>query len=388
MRGTITKRGNDSYSIVFDLGRDPETGKRRQQWVSVKGTRKDAEKKLAELIHQLDTGTFLKPGKATLAEYLERWLKDYCWPILSPRTAESYQYLVRKHLTPALGQTLLTQLKPAHIQHLYAQKSSAGLSNRTVRYLHSTLHKSLKDAMKLGLINRNPAESVTPPRLIRHEMQIMSESAIQHLLEAAKETPYYELFYMALFTGLRRSELLALRWSDIDLLLCQVYVTRTLHQLHNREIVFRPTKTAKSRRMVSLSPSTCDLLGDYRVKREQIRLLSGATISEDDLVFCGIDGNPLLPNSLTHAWIRITRRCGLAGIRLHDARHTHASLMLKQGVHPKIVQERLGHSSIQVTLDTYSHVAPGLQQSAAAQFDAIVLARKDKQLVGAAESTC
>ena len=380
MRGHIEKRGKNSYSIAISLGKDANTGKYKYQWTTVKGTKKETEKRLSELLHQLDNGTFIKPGKTTLAEYLERWLKDYAWPNLAPRTAEGYQYIVRSHLIPSLGQVPLTQLKPEHLQRLYSEKLSAGrfdgkggLSKRSVQYIHVTLHKALKNAVKLGMIGRNPADAVEPPRPQHHEMQTMNESDIHIFLELAKSTPYYALFYLALFTGMRRSELLALRWCDVDLLLCQLSVTRTIHQLHNGDIIFQQTKTDKSRRMVSLSPSTTIVLREHRELHEKMRQSLGLTLTNEDLVFCQIDGKPLLPDSITHAWMKLARRTGMKGIRLHDARHTHASLMLKQGIHPKIVQERLGHSSIQITLDTYSHVSPGLQQAAANRFDDIVL---------------
>jgi integrase len=207
----------------------------------------------------------------------------------------------------------------------------------------------------------------------------MNESDIHIFLEFAKSTPYYAIFYLALFTGMRRSELLALRWCDIDLLRCQVSVTRTIHQLHNGDIIFSQTKTDKSRRLIALSPSTAIVLREHKEQQEQIRQMLGLTLTDDDLIFCQTDGKPLLPDSITHAWMKLARRTGLKGIRLHDARHAHASLMLKQGVHPKIVQERLGHSSIQITLDTYSHVAPGLQQAAANRFDDIVLPKPDTE---------
>ena len=380
MRGHIEKRGKNSYSIAISLGKDANTGKYKYQWTTVKGTKKETEKRLSELLHQLDNGTFIKPGKTTLAEYLERWLKDYAWPNLAPRTAEGYQYIVRSHLIPSLGQVPLTQLKPEHLQRLYSEKLSTGrfdgkggLSKRSVQYIHVTLHKALKNAVKLGMIGRNPADAVEPPRPQHHEMQTMNESDIHIFLELAKSTPYYALFYLALFTGMRRSELLALRWCDVDLLLCQLSVTRTIHQLHNGDIIFQQTKTDKSRRMVSLSPSTAIVLREHRELHEKMRQSLDLTLTDEDLVFCQIDGKPLLPDSITHAWMKLARRTGMKGIRLHDARHTHASLMLKQGIHPKIVQERLGHSSIQITLDTYSHVAPGLQQAAANRFDDIVL---------------
>jgi integrase len=172
---------------------------------------------------------------------------------------------------------------------------------------------------------------------------------------------------------MRRSELLALRWSDVDLMLCQIYINRAIHRLHNGEITFSEPKTHNSKRMVSLSPSTAITLREHRAQQEILRSNAGLTLSDDDLVFSHYDGKPLLPDSITHAWKSLANRAGSKDIRLHDARHTHASLMLKQGIHPKIVQERLGHASIKITLDVYSHVTPGIQQAAANKFDEIML---------------
>ncbi len=380
MRGHITKRGKDSYTIVLNLGRDPLTGKRKQQWVSVKGTKKEAEKRLSELLGQLDNGIFMQPGKTTLAEFLDRWLKDYAYANLAPRTAEGYETIIRQHLIPKLGSIPLTRIKPEHIQKYYAETLANGrcdgkgaLSSLTVRHHHMTLHNALKCAVKWGLLVRNPADAIDAPRTTHTEMKVMSEEDLNRFLEIIKTTPYYALFYLALFTGMRRSELLGLQWTDVDLLLCQLSVARAMHRLKNGEIVFRSPKTAKGRRIISLSPSTVFILQKHRELQKSIRLMQGLILKDNDLVFSKEDGSPLSPNSITSAWVRLAKRAGLEGIRLHDARHTHASLMLKQGIHPKIVQERLGHSTIAITLDTYSHVAPGLQEAAASHFDDVLI---------------
>jgi len=369
MRGHIIKRYKGSYSVVLNLGRDPVTGKRKQQWIAVKGTKKDAERRLAALLHQIDSGAFIKPARTTLHDYLERWLKDYVQPNLSPRSAEGYEHIMRKHLMPALGNITLTQLKAEHLQRYYSEKISSGLSNVTIRHHHTLLHKALGTAVSWDILPRNVADSVTTPRIQRKDMQTWDESEVTRFLEEAKHTPYYALFYTTLFTGMRRSELLALRWSDVDFILSQIYVSRSLHCLKGGKIIYRPTKTAKGRRAIALTPSTFMVLSEHHKTCVADRMLLNSQLSDEDLVFCHLDGKPYLPNSITHAWIKIVRKAGLKPIRLHDARHTHASIMLKQQVHPKIVQERLGHANISVTLDTYSHVAPGLQQAAAQSFD-------------------
>jgi len=381
MRGTIIKRG-DSYRIKVSLGKDSVTGKYLSHYETVRGNKKDAEKRLNELIHQRNNGTFVKPGKATVSEYLRSWLADYCKPNLSPRTNELYSYICENHIIPTLGHIPLVELKPKHIQRLYADKLASGLSNRTVQIIHVTLHKALKNSVKMGMLIRNAAEAVDAPKIQRHEMRVMSETDLHIFLEYAKDTPYYGLFYTSLFTGMRRAELLALRWCDVDLELCQISVTRSMQYIRGvdveKRISFNEPKTAKSRRLIALSPSTAITLREHETKQAELRQsLDYPALSDQSLVFCHYDGSPLLPNSVTHAWIKLVRRCGLHGIRLHDARHTHASLLLKQGVHPKIVQERLGHGSIQTTLDTYSHVAPGLQQAAADKFDEVILPKKE-----------
>lgn len=373
MRGHITKRGKDSYSIVISLGKDPATGKYRYQWVSVKGTKKDAEKRLSELLHQLDTGTFVNPGRTTLAEYLQRWLQEYTKPNLSPRGFERYESITRVHLIPRLGNIPLVQLTSEQLQKHYTLKLNEGLSPRSIRYHHVVLHKALETAMKWGLLARNVSDGVDVPRARQAEMRTWDEYEVTRFLEAARDSRYYALFHTALFTGMRRSELLALQWRDIDF--HQISVNRSLHQLRDGSYVFTQPKSVKSRRTIALSPSSVLTLSEHKEDQKGIRAMLGLPLRDDDLVFATHDGKPLRPNTVSRAWAALAAHAGLKIIRLHDARHTHASLMLKQGVHPKIVQERLGHSSIQVTLDTYSHVAPGLQEAAAESFDRLVSPR-------------
>lgn len=298
-------------------------------------------------------------------------------PNLSPRTVEGYEHILQHHFLPELGNITLTQLKPEHLQRYYSQKLNSGLSAQTVRHHHTLLHKALQTAIEWGLLVRNIADAVSPPRAQCPAMQIWNEDEISQFLDAAKNTPYYALFYTALFTGMRRSELLALRWQDIDFLLGQIYVNRSLHVLKGGKVIFKSPKSAKGSRTVALPPSLFLVLNEHRKVKEAESLLLGKPISDSDLVFSTL-GKPFLPNTVTHAWIKLVRRIGLKMIRFHDARHTHASLMLKQGIHPRIVQERLGHSTIAITLDTYSHVVPGLQEAAAKRFDEAFTASHNK----------
>lgn len=376
MRGHIIKRYQDSYTVVVNLGNDPATGKRRQRWVTVKGTKKEAEKKLADLLHELDTGAYMRPDRTTLAEFLDRWVKDYARPNLAPRTVEGYETIIKQHLIPRLGKLPLMQLKPEHLQKYYSEmlkggrcSEKGGLSAQTVRHHHTALHKAIQTAVEWGLLQRNVADAVRPPRVGPSEMSIWSEEEITRFLEAARATPYYALFYTAIFTGMRRSELLALRWQDVDFILSQIYINRSMHQIRDGSFIFRPPKTAKGRRTVAMPPSAILVLREHYEKQVQDHKMLGIQLKDEDLVFSELDGRPLRPNRITRAWPTLAKQIGIKVIRLHDARHTHASIMLKQGIHPKIVQERLGHANIAITLDTYSHVSPGLQAAAAKSFD-------------------
>jgi integrase len=381
MRGQILFRqrgkGKGSYYVKVSL-KDPASGKYRQHWEAVKGSKRDAEKRLSEILHQLDTGTYMKSGKTTMADYLNRWLADYVKPNLSPRGFERYESITRVHLIPALGGIQLTLLRPEHLQKHYTAMLGKGLSPRSIRYHHVILHKALATAMKWGLVSRNAADGVDVPRAQRTEMQTWDEHELHTFLETARSTQYYTLFYTALFTGARRSELLALRWQDIDFIYGQISINRSLHHVKGAYIFTQP-KTDKSRRTIALPPSAFLVLSEYRKVKEAECLMLGTSLKDSDMVF-SILGKPLRPNTVTRAWGMLAAKAGVKVIRLHDARHTHASLMLKQGIHPKIVQERLGHSTIAITLDTYSHVAPGLQEAAAKRFDDAVQVKDNNRV--------
>jgi integrase len=370
MRGRIIKRkGSKNYTIVLQLGLDPATGKRKQQWITVGPSIRKAEKQMTKLINELDSGTYIAPNKVTVAQYLQRWLAECSKPSLTPRSYERYKGIVEKHLIPAIGRIRLIELRPEHIQRHYAVLVSKGLAARTVRYDHIVIHGALRMATKWQLVPRNVADAVEPPKPKQSEMQTWDSDEVAQFLEAAKRTPNYVLFYATLYTGARRSELLGLSWRHIDFLYSQMNIERGLHWTKEKGYIFTQPKTAKSRRSIALSPSLALLLKEYKEGEECAHLLAGKPLTEDDLVFSHPDGSPLFPNSVSRAWVQLAEKAGIKVIRFHDARHTHASILLKQGIHPKVVQERLGHSTIAVTLDTYSHVTPGLQEAAAKRFD-------------------
>jgi len=379
MKGHVYKRSHGSWTIVHDLPADSLTGKRRQKSQTVKGTKRDAERVLRELLLSLEQGVYVKANKITLAEWLRRWLRDYASMSITDRTLESYTSIVERHLVPSLGKVVLSDLQPLHIQDYYAEKrlrgradGKGGLSGRSVVYQHRILCKSLDYAVKMGLVVRNVAKVVDTPRVAKVTMSTLSPEEVTRFLDVARETDYYVYFATLLYTGLRRGELLALRWRNLDLQKATLAVVETGYKLADGRYIIKEPKTPQSRRSVSLPLSLVELFKAYRADQELLRIQLGISLNADDFVFIRPDGSPMNPGAVSLAFWRIIKRAGLKHIRIHDLRHTHATLMLKAGVHPKVVSERLGHASIGITLDTYSHVLPGLQEAAAEKFERMI----------------
>jgi len=386
MRGSIRQRSKGSWEVCIDTGRDPATGKRQRHFESVKGTKKAAQQRMHELLHTLEQGAYIRPSRLTVTQFLGEWLRDYVELNCSPRTKASYEMITRCHLIPELGSISLSQLEPRHLQAFYRRQRERGrvdgkgqLSPQTVRYCHSLLAEALGYAVKMGLLSRNVAQATEAPRADHKVMPTLAPEDVPRFLEVAQESPYYIFFYLLLHTGLRRGEALALRWKNVDLGLASLgvsaylSVTETAYKLGGTCIIKEP-KTSHSRRRIALSPSLGLVLRQHRSAQEVQRALLGKPLIDEDFVFAHPDGTPLDPSTVSHTFNKIIRKAGLPHIRLHDLRHTHASLLLQAGVHPKIVQERLGHSSIRVTLDTYSHVIGGLQEVAAQRFDDLLAA--------------
>jgi len=370
MRGHITKRGKNSWSIVLYTGRDPQTGKKQYKWHSLKGTKKQAEKELASLINQLETGSYIHPSKTTVGLFLEQWLKDYALTNTAPRTFERYAEIIRLHIIPNLGEIPIKQLTPGHLQSYYAHALSSGrlngkggLSAQTVKHHHCVLSEALNHAVKWGLVARNIASAVDPPKPVKREMATIQAEDVSNLLEEARKLenvssiPYYTIFYTALHTGMRRGELLALRWIDIDLELMTISINRSLQILKDGTKIIREPKTPKARRLISMTPSLALQLREFKESQSVLRLLNNKPLQPDSLIFSDLADQPINPNTITPAFNKIAKRAGFK-LRLHDLRHTHATLMLKSGVHPKVVSERLGHATVAFTLDTYSHRSP------------------------------
>jgi integrase len=376
MKGHIRKRGEKSWAIVLDIGRD-ENGKRRQKWHSVRGIKKEAEAEMSRLLNEMNTGAYVEPARMSVRDYLDKWLADYAKHNVAGKTYERYDEIVRNYLAPELGSTMLPKLKPLHIQSFYSKllasgrrDGKGGLSAQTVLHCHRVLNAALKQAVRWQLLARNPAEAVQPPRPERTEMRALDEAETATLLRLLSGTRLYPPVLLAATTGLRRGEILALRWEDLDFEKRTLRVAQSLEQTKDG-LRFKAPKTHRSRRLLALPAIAADALKAHKVAQAKERLALGRLYQDHGLVCPRQDGTPWPPDMLSTAFAAfVARSDALPHVRFHDLRHTHATQLLRAGVHPKVVSERLGHSAIGITLDTYSHVLPGMQEDAVSLVDA------------------
>ena len=313
----------------------------------------------------------LGPSRSqTLTQYLSGWLETVR-PTIKPRTHESYALNARRIL-PHLGRVRLDALTPAQVQDCYNQLLASGLSPRSVQQAHALLHKALADAMRLDLVPRNVAGAVNVPRPRRREMQTLTAEQLQLLFEVTRDDRFGALWVLLGTAGLRLGEALGLKWSDIEFSRRTLLVRRAVQrQKGGVGLVFVEPKTARSRRTIQLSTLAADALKRHQERQTFERKTAAEAWHDHDLVFCTHAGNPLEIARIHDNFKPSLARTGLPNIRVHDLRHTAATLMLEQGVHPKVVQEMLGHSSIALTLDTYSHVAPTMHRDAVNRIDAL-----------------
>ena len=365
MAGQIIKRGERNFIVRVYLGRDTN-GKRDYLNQTVRGSKKDAQALLNKLLRDKDMGTLLEPSRESLNDYLDRWLEDVAKPRLGASSYSDYERLLRYYVRPELGAIALQKLSVIDIQKVYAGMQARRLSPRTVQYTHRVFKNALEQAVKWRILIHNPAQYAELPKQVRREMHFMSDDEAKRFLTAARTSPLYAFFTLMVSTGLRPSEALALRWADVDLKRHAVRITRTVKRIKGMWL-FEEPKTKKSRRVVDYPVSLNDVLLAHRVKQTELT-------GESELVFATLDGTPLHEkNILVRDYRPLLTAAGLPKeMRLYDLRHTHASLSLLAGVHPKVVSERLGHSSIVITLDTYSHVIPSLQRESADKLDAVL----------------
>ena len=355
MRGNITRRGKSSWRLKFNSEADAITGKRRTRYVTVRGKRQEAERELARLLNEMNNGTLIEPSKLTVAEHIRAWLESANG--LSPKTAERYRQLTEQQIIPHLGNVPLQKLRPAQVAAWHSTILKRGgengrpLSARTVGHAHRVLRRGLQAAVETETLSRNVASSIRPPKVEKREIEILKPGEIATLLAKLEEHELYPIATIAVCTGLRRGELLALRSCDVDLKGSVVKVERSLEE-SDKGLRIKPPKTQAGRRQVPLPPTALAALEAHRARQAALRLALGQGKPEPDaLVFCTLEGGPLSPDDLSRNWSH--RRLGVS---FHALRHTYASVLIDAGLDVLTVSRRLGHGSPATTLNVYGHL--------------------------------
>jgi len=370
MKGTVIKRG-DSWSVVIDLGRDG-SGRRMRKWHSGYGTRKEAESARVELLSTLAKGTYIAPSKLTVGTFLtQEWLPAKRTTVKAT-TLASYEMHVTKHIEPRIGGVSLLNLGAAQLNSFYAdllesgrRNGSGGLSPTTVRRVYATLHKALADAVRWGRLPRNPADRADPPRAAKTELAILEPEELRAFLDSVRSDRLYAAWTLAVTTGMRRGEILGLRWGDVDVSDMTLTVSQ-IRTVANYQVVTLSPKTEKGARTISLDGQTVAALRAHRVAQVEEKLLYGSGYHDGaDYVFRRTDGEPIHPERFSSWFKQHCRRAGLPLVRFHDIRHSYVTALLKQGTPLKVVSQRVGHASPMVTLAIYQHVLPGDDRAAA-----------------------
>lgn len=380
MAGQITKKSEGTWLVRIFLGRDAG-GKRKYFSKAIHGTKKDAQKYLTAKLREKDLGQFVEPAYQTLSHFLDQWLKEVAGPRVKEATLNGYRWYVDNYIKKYLGTRRLADLRAYHVQKFYNDLLGQGLSPRSIQYTHSVLSSALKQAVKWQMIAANPCAACDLPQRKKAEMKCFTAAEVRVFLEAARPTKYYALFLLAMETGLRPGEYLGLQWKDVDLEARTLSVKRVMKVRKGGGFYFAEPKTNRSRRSVPLSPVLVAELREHRRGQYEEILALGTAYERNDLVFANEIGKPLLIENVRRrhfekiiaaangAMTKNNQDGGasvllLPAIRLYDLRHTCATLLLSAGLNPKIVSERLGHASIVLTLDTYSHVLPTMQKEA------------------------
>lgn len=365
----IIERKKGTWLVRVFLGRDPLTGRTQYHNHTIRGTKKDASNYAREIEQKRDKGQNVSAATTTLTDYLDEWLKHKAMGSLAPNTLEHYTEIVNRYVKPLIGRVRLRDLNTLIIQAAYDDLGGR-VSTRMVRYTHAILSSALKQAVKWRMMPENPALLVDLPKRQQREMLAISGTQVKQFLAAAAESKHFTIFALLLETGLRPSECLGLRRSDVDLNNGIVTVQRTLIWKRNgTEYYFGEPKTKKSRRCVPLSPQLVEFIRSHLARQGAVRLKLGPAYKDETLLFAGDLGQPLREHNLIvrHFKPALKRAKLSEEIRLYDLRHSCATILLEQGEHPKVVAERLGHSSTGITLDIYSHVAPTMQKNASAK---------------------
>ena len=366
--GSIRQVGPNKHEVFWSLGKGPD-GKRIRGSDTVRGPVREAEKRLREILSSLDRGLPVANDKVTVAQWMERWFAEHIVPRAQPKTIERYRGLMDRHIIPALGGVKLARLSPSHIKAFESSLLERGMAPAGVELVHIVVSGSLRYALSMEAIWRNPAAAVSPPSRPKPELATLEISNVVKILERGRIEGHllYPALHVVAYTGIRRGECLGLSWEGTDLEKGFISIVNSVIRT-KQGIIFSPAKTERSRRRVDLDPETITVLRAHKVSQLEHRLRMGAAWEDYDLVFPNGYGQPMNPMNLTRAFQALAKKEGVSETKLHSLRHFHASVLFAQGESPVLVSRRLGHTSIKTTVDIYGHLFEGQQRQAAETF--------------------
>ena len=361
------------YQVTIECGYDELTGKRIRVYKNVKGGKREAKQVMHAMITEVEQGKLTQKNNKTVGTWMDEWLTNYL-PNIEETTRIGYKTKIRCYIKPALGDIRIQALRTEHVQQMINDMMMKGLSPKNIRDTFNNLNAAMKKAVKLRLIPYNPCEAAELPKLKKYRADVYSPEMIHQLLEKATDTDMYLPIFLLVMVGLRRGELLALRWSDIDF---ENNILSVRHNLVNGEngYIIKAPKSEAGVRNIHLGGDVMSVLKTARMGYMKARLSYGAGFQDLDFVICQEDGSPYHPDSMSQKWRRFLAANNLPKIRLHDLRHSNATALIQAGVSPKVVQQRLGHSDVNITLNTYTHVLPQMDMEAAEKLDELVLKR-------------
>lgn len=376
MKGYKKERGAGRWRLCVYIGRDPDTGKERRKWKTVCGSERVAQRELNKMLAAAQEGKLAPASHLSVLNFLDRWLEQYAKVAVAASTLRRYQQLVHFTIGPVLGSRSLDSVRAPHVQAAYAQllekghRKGHGLSARSVLHVHRMLHIAFKTAVRWGILAFNPIDAVTPPRVQPSEPTVPAEADVVKLLAQIRGTRIAMPIMLAAYAGLRRGEILALTWDDIDFDRGGLTVRRALERVKGADRPKDP-KTRRSRRFIPLPKTALKALDDLKADQERHARALGDAYVPGNRVCVHQDGRPWTLDGLSSSYRKIASRASFPA-KLHELRHAHATWLLRKGVHPRIVAERLGHSATSLTMDTYSHVLPGMQDAAVKQLDRVL----------------
>ena len=371
-RGSIQKRGNNSYRVIISCGYDLETGKRIQKTFTVRGSKKDAEKLMTEKLREYDTGVLCTSKDMLFSDYLDYWFEQHCKVNCKATTCQGYLQKINHDIKPILGKIKLQELSPIHIQQFCSIKLKEGKSKRTVKQFRAIIHSALKQASKWRLVALNVCDNVEAPKPDICEYTTLDKNQMIQLINASQTSDIYIPILIGIYTGMRRGEICGLKWNNVDFNNSTISVTQALYNTKEQGLIFDTPKSKKSIRKISISKTLVDILKNELEKQKVLEQQVGINYQHNNLVCCNEDGSMINPDCLNPKLKRILKNNNLPLIRFHDLRHSHASLLLEQGNQLKVISDRLGHSNIGITADIYTHVNDCTNKEVADKFDALL----------------